>query len=193
MALRYLGLQQGEAVAVFVNNVAERSLVLYATLLLNVPFVNCNPRAAPNADEVRHFLMTSGARALIATDVALAMRLDEAAAREMKSMRLKVLLGNDTRQSHPETASYLYFGNQLVKAANRPDVPRSLDELENLLREQDDTMIILITSGTTSPLKGCAVRLGQHESQAICLRLAAYRQDIHVLLEKLRSLAQYKT
>lgn len=158
VAFRDLGLQQGEAVAVFVNNVAEWSLILYATMLLRVPFVNCNPRSAPNAEEVKHVLKTSGARAVIATDIELARRLEEAAPAEMKSMRFEMLLGNESRQPRSNSTSYLYLGTLLTKAASRPDLQQTLNELDKSLREQDDTVIIFFTSGTTSLPKGCAVR-----------------------------------
>lgn len=69
-----------------------------------------------------------------------------------------MLLGNESRQPRSNSTSYLYLGTLLTKAASRPDLQQTLNELDKSLREQDDTVIIFFTSGTTSLPKGCAVR-----------------------------------
>ena len=128
--LRALGLERGDRVALLLGNRIEFPLILFAAAHEGLVTVLLSTRQ--QKPEIAYVLTNCGAKILI-HEAALADRLPEA--RDVPNVAHRIAIDDDTR-----------FSRFAELAANAPQAPVDVGE--------EDTAMILYTSGTTGKPKG---------------------------------------
>ncbi|KAL9019132.1 MAG: hypothetical protein Q9185_003606 [Variospora sp. 1 TL-2023] len=136
------GIRKGDAVVIVVHSCAEWALCFWAAARLACPFVPINPAIASRANEIQHVLSAlKGIGAMIASDESIVKLLSGNAPAEVRSSTTKLVLGNIGM------IGWTAFDDALAMPA-APKAP----EVE---RAMEDTVLIILTSGTTALPKGC--------------------------------------
>ncbi|KAL8708125.1 MAG: hypothetical protein Q9220_006979 [cf. Caloplaca sp. 1 TL-2023] len=137
------GISKGDALVVVVHTCAEWVLLFWAAVKLNCPFVPINPAIVSRANEIKHSLgALERIGALVAADESI----------------VKLLLGNAPIEVHG-AGTKLILGKVGVigwtpfdDAFATPDKnPRMREAKQNM----KDTVLVVLTSGTTALPKGC--------------------------------------
>ncbi|KAL8643052.1 MAG: hypothetical protein Q9226_008438, partial [Calogaya cf. arnoldii] len=145
--LLYRFVWKGDAIAVFMDNRAEWSLLFWASVRLDAVFVPLNPRTIQSKEEANHVLRVTKPRAIAVLDMSAARELEAVAPDLIASVPLLIVLDSDgiglaeqwtamsSLMSNSPTAEAMAIKNQ--------DMPSPFNDL-------DQTMLINFTSGTTS-------------------------------------------
>lgn len=144
-ALQKHGVQPKSTIAVLLSGRAEFHMVLRAAVKLNCPFTPMNLRSAQNAQEIRHMLTLSDAKAVIVEDATLALHLEKNVPDLMREMQVKVMAGSEATVD-----SYVSLNELVSEAARDEDFQARSQALDKIDRQLDDTVFIWFTSGTTS-------------------------------------------
>jgi long-chain acyl-CoA synthetase len=159
-ALQSLGIKKGDNVAFLLGNTPHFLISLYATMRIGATAVPVNPIYTP--DEISYIIHNSDAKAVIALD--LLLPLVEQAAGAFPTVEHYVIC-----ETVPETPAKIAALPEAVKvkvrsftqliASGKPNVmPVDVDE--------NETAIILYTSGTTGRPKGAMLTHGNLYSNA---------------------------
>ncbi|KAL8650678.1 MAG: hypothetical protein Q9210_003690, partial [Variospora velana] len=136
------GISKGDAVVVVVHSCAEWALCFWAAARLACPFVPINPAIVSRANEIQHVLSAlKRIGALVASDEYIVKLLSGNAPAEVRSSTTKLILGD------VGMIGWTAFDDALAMPA-APKPP----EIE---RAMEDTLLIVLTSGTTALPKGC--------------------------------------
>ncbi|KAI4113619.1 MAG: hypothetical protein LQ345_005438 [Seirophora villosa] len=136
------GTSKGDAVVVVVNSCAEWALCFWAAARLACPFVPINPAIVHRANEIQHVLSAlKSIGVLVASDEVIVKLLSGNAPAEVRSSSVRLLLGN------VGMVGWTAFDDALAM----PAPPRS-PEVEQAM---EDTVLIVLTSGTTALPKWC--------------------------------------
>ncbi|KAL8846667.1 MAG: hypothetical protein Q9221_008253 [Calogaya cf. arnoldii] len=136
------GISKGDAVVVMVDSCAEWALCFWAAARLACPFVPINPAIVSRPNEIRHILSSlEGIGALVAKDEFIVKLLAGNAPAQIRGTNTKLILGN------VGMVGWTAFNDALVTS----DLP----ETPTVERAMDDTVLIVLTSGTTALPKGC--------------------------------------
>ncbi|KAI4224909.1 MAG: hypothetical protein L6R36_004309 [Xanthoria steineri] len=140
--LTQAGISKGEAIVVVVDSCAEWAVCFWAAARLACPFVPINPAIVGRAHEIKHVLSAlERIGALVAKDEFTVKLLAGNAPAEVRSSSLKLILGN------VGMIGWTPFADALTMTA-LPKVPAAE-------RAMEDTVLIVLTSGTTALPKGC--------------------------------------
>jgi len=147
-ALQDLGVEKGDHVAFLLGNTPHFLISLYATMRLGATAIPINPIYSP--DEIMYIVHNSDAKVIIALD--LLLPLVEKAAAALPTVEKYIIC-----ETSPETPENMAALPEEVKAkvhsfarllaTNKPDV-------EVMPLDENETAIILYTSGTTGRPKG---------------------------------------
>ncbi|WP_203245917.1 fatty acid--CoA ligase family protein [Sporosarcina beigongshangi] len=159
-ALQNLGVEKGDNIAFLLGNTPHFLIALYATMRIGATAVPVNPIYTP--DEISYILHNSDAKAVIALD--LLLPLVEQAAGAFPTIEHYVIC-----ETVPETPAKIAALPEAVKAkvlsftqliaTGKPNVkPVAVDE--------NETAVILYTSGTTGRPKGAMLTHGNLYSNA---------------------------
>ncbi|KAL8733533.1 MAG: hypothetical protein Q9181_003549 [Wetmoreana brouardii] len=136
------GISKGDAVVVVVNSCAEWVLCFWAAARLGCPFVPINPAMVNRANEIQHVMSALGAiGALVANDESIVKQLSGDAIAGVHNTSIKLILGN------VGVSGWTAFGDAFAEA--------KLPKLSTAEQKMEDTMLIVLTSGTTALPKGC--------------------------------------
>ena len=136
------GINKGDALIVVTYSCAEWVLFFWAAARLGCPFVPINPAIASRANEIQHILSALGKiGALVTNDDSIVQLLSRNAPAEVQNSTLKVILG--------EVA--VSGWTPLRDAFATPELPRHTVVEQSM----DETVLIVLTSGTTALPKGC--------------------------------------
>ena len=142
---RYLtkaGVSNGDAIVVVLYSCAEWVLCFWAAAKLGCPFVPINPVLVNRANELQHILNAfERIGALIADNESTVELLARNAATEVRNTNIKMVMGNVGK------AGWAAFND----AFEMPELPKS-PAVEHSL---EDTVLVVLTSGTTALPKGC--------------------------------------
>ncbi len=139
--LRAQGVVKGDRVALILANSAEFAALYFGCLFTGAVAVPVNQ--ALHTDDVRHILEHSGARLLLFSRCTRPLVLQ--ATEKLPHLRqLRVVLGQETN-FHPEDVEEAWSFDQ-ADFAGEPEPMAGLDD--------EDTLLILFTSGTTGRPKG---------------------------------------
>ncbi|KAL8833927.1 MAG: hypothetical protein Q9176_007749 [Flavoplaca citrina] len=136
------GTSKGEAIVVVVDSCAEWALCFWAAARLGCPFVPINPAIIGRANEIHHILSSlERIGALVAKDEAIVKLLNGNAPAEVRNSKITMILGD------VGVVGWTAFNDALAtsKAAAMPEVEMAME----------DTVLIVLTSGTTALPKGC--------------------------------------
>ncbi|MER6379416.1 AMP-dependent synthetase/ligase [Streptomyces sp. NPDC001118] len=165
-----LGLRPGDRVAIQSTLRPEWTFALLGAAASGLVLVSLLPTTVP--EEIAHVLGDSGATAVICEDAAQLAKI-RAAGPRLPQLRHTVLI-EEPEQCGAGSAATGSTGNPL-----RDDGTMTLDQLRRLgqttvssaeLRSRqdavrpDDVLVVLYTSGTTGPKKGCALSHGNYVS-----------------------------
>jgi len=136
------GVGKGEPLVVVVHTCAEWVLCFWAAARLGCPFVPINPAIVSRANEIQHILSAlERIGALVANDESIVKLLSENAPAEMHSISTKLILGS------VGMAGWTTFNDAVATPA--------LSKPSAVEQNMDDTVLIVLTSGTTALPKGC--------------------------------------
>jgi len=136
------GISKGDALVVVVHSCAEWVLCFWAAARLGCPFVPINPAIVSRANEIQHILSAlERIGALVANDESIVKLLSGNAPTEVRHTSTKLILGS------VGMAGWTTFND----AVATPGLSNSLAVEQNM----DDTVLIVLTSGTTALPKGC--------------------------------------
>ena len=136
------GVSKGELVVVVTHSCAEWALCFWAAARLGCPFVPINPAIVSRANEIKHILTALGRISmLVADDESIAKLLFSNALTEVQNIKIKLILGSIG------TIRWTAFND----AFGTPVPSEPLAAEQNM----DDTVLIVLTSGTTDLPKGC--------------------------------------
>lgn len=147
-ALQSLGIKKGDNVGFLLGNSPHFLISLYATMRLGATAVPINPIYAP--DEIAYIVKNSDAKAIIALDALLP--LVEKAAGLFTSVENYIIC-----ETQPDTASKLAALPDSLKAKMKSFtflLTTSSPQEISVEVAEDDTAVILYTSGTTGHPKG---------------------------------------
>ncbi|KAL8778974.1 MAG: hypothetical protein Q9213_007159 [Squamulea squamosa] len=136
------GVRKGETVVVIVYSTAEWALCFWAAARLACPFVPINPAIVGRAVEIQHiFGMLDRIGALIAADESIVKTLLAHSPAKLAETSVKLVLGD------VEMAGWTAF-NDVFRT---PD----LSQPSTVEHDMSDTVLVVLTSGTTAMPKGC--------------------------------------
>ncbi|KAL9005316.1 MAG: hypothetical protein Q9188_001907 [Gyalolechia gomerana] len=136
------GIGKGDAIVVVVNTCAEWVLCFWAAARLACPFVPVNPAIVSRANEIQHVLSAfERIGALVANDESTVRLLTGNAPAKVHSSSIKFILGN------VGMVEWTAFDDALATAG--------LPEAPAVEHAMDDTVLVVLTSGTTALPKGC--------------------------------------
>ena len=143
------GISQGDRVVVFLFNGAEWALLLWACVKLGATFVPLDPRSVSRPEEVRHYLQIVKPAVLVVGDNLTAEAMQRNNTTEVHSISLRLIADGHGKSANGwSTVEDIFLApDQLhlgLAAINK--VPIDMDE---------DVVIILFTSGTSSLPKAC--------------------------------------
>ena len=167
-ALRDLGVGKGDHVAFLLGNTPHFLISLYATMRIGATAIPINPIYTP--DEISYIVHNSDAKAVIALD--LLLPLVERAAGAFPSVENYVIC-----ETLPETPEKMAALPEAVKAKVHPFsqlVAVGKQGTQPIRLDENETAIILYTSGTTGRPKGAMLTHGNLYSNA--RDVAAYLQ-----------------
>lgn len=146
-ALKASGVNQGDNVAFLLGNTPHFLISLYATMRIGATAVPINPIYTP--DEISYILKNSDAKAVIALD--LLLPLVEQAAHAFPQISSYIIC-----ETTPETAEKLQGlpDSLKTKVKSFTALIQSGEMIAPIETAQDDTAVILYTSGTTGHPKG---------------------------------------
>jgi len=148
VALVAAGVRPGMRIVAFLPNCIEFHIVFKAAVKLNCPFAPLNPRAVGNAEEVRNVFDVVGPSVIITEDTPTANKLATCAPEYLDTLHSRLIVNPSPDGDAPD--SWQIFGN-FLQAPNAGEV---LGDLK-ITRNEDDVVLVLLTSGTTSLPKGC--------------------------------------
>lgn len=147
-ALKELGVQKGDHVAFLLGNTPHFVISLYATMRMGVTAIPINPLYTP--DEITYIIRNGDVKAVIALDGLLPFV--EAGIQAFPEVKFYVVCETKTETSEKMQAlpqqvkERVYSFSQLMAQSEAKVKPSEIDD--------DDTAIILYTSGTTGHPKG---------------------------------------
>lgn len=135
-------ISKGDALVVVVHSCAEWVLCFWAAARLGCPFIPINPAIVSRANEIQHILSTlERIGALVANDESIVKLLSENAPTEVRNTSTKLILGS------VGMAGWTTFNDAVATSG--------LSEPAAVEHVMDDTVLIVLTSGTTALPKGC--------------------------------------
>jgi len=136
------GISKGDALVVVVHSCAEWVLCFWAAARLGCLFVPINPAIVSRANELKHILSAlERIGALVANDESTVKLLSGNAPVEVRNTSTKLILGS------VGMVEWKAFGD----AVAMPDLPKPSTVEQNM----GDTVLVVLTSGTTALPKGC--------------------------------------
>ncbi|KAL8691266.1 MAG: hypothetical protein Q9218_003468 [Villophora microphyllina] len=136
------GISKGDAIVVVVDSCAEWVLSFWAAVRLACPFVPINPAIVSRSDEIQHVLSAlERIGALVAKDEFIVKLLSGNAPAEVRGSGVRLVVGN------AGMIGWTAFEDALAMPA--------LSEAPAVKRAMEDTVLIVLTSGTTAHPKGC--------------------------------------
>ncbi|KAL8941853.1 MAG: hypothetical protein Q9216_001997 [Gyalolechia sp. 2 TL-2023] len=136
------GISKGDAIVVAVSTCAEWVLCFWASARLACPFVPINPAIISRANEIQHVLSAvERIGALVANDESIVRLLSSNAPAEVHHSSIRLILGN------VGMVGWAAFDDVLAA----PGIPK----LPAVEQAMEDTVLIVLTSGTTALPKGC--------------------------------------
>lgn len=137
------GLSKGDPIAVLVLNGVEWPLICWAALLIECPMVNIDCQASKNPEVIRHMLTVSGAKAIIAWDAGTVATLRKNVPEQLDGMVAKFVASElNPIEDWQSLSSCLSEHQEMADSSPNPG-------------KEEDVVMILFTSGTTSLPKGC--------------------------------------
>ncbi|AYC30154.1 fatty acid--CoA ligase family protein [Paenisporosarcina cavernae] len=159
-SLKSLGVEKGDHVAFLLGNTPHFLISLYATMRIGATAIPINPIYTP--DEISYIIQNSDAKAVIALDMLLP--LVEKAAAAFPSVHNYIICETSADAADkiaalpasilPKVKAF----SQLLMGATPDSLPEEVS--------QDDTAVILYTSGTTGRPKGAMLTHGNLYSNA---------------------------
>ena len=136
------GISKGDAVVVVTYSCAEWVLCFWAAAQLGCPFVPINPALVSRANEIRHVLSAlTRIGALIVEDESIVKLLSGNVPAEVRKTGTNLILGS------AGMIGWTAFEDALsTPGLSKPPVAK---------QSMDDTVLIVLTSGTTALPKGC--------------------------------------
>ncbi|KAL8703643.1 MAG: hypothetical protein Q9201_003181 [Fulgogasparrea decipioides] len=135
-------IRKGDAVVVVVNSCAEWVLCFWAAARLGCPFIPINSAIVGRANEIQHVMSMLGAiGALVANDESIVKQLSGNATARVHNTSIRLILGNFG------VSGWTAFGDAFAEA----ELPKPSAAEQNM----EDTVLIVLTSGTTALPKGC--------------------------------------
>ncbi|WP_124069400.1 fatty acid--CoA ligase family protein [Filibacter tadaridae] len=159
-ALQDLGIGKGDHVAFLLGNTPHFLISLYATMRIGATAIPVNPIYTP--DEISYIIQNSDAKAVIALDMLLP--LVEKAAGAFPTVEHYIIC-----ETTPETPAKIAALPEAVHAKIRPFsqlIASGKPGLEPVAVDDNETAIILYTSGTTGRPKGAMLTHGNIYSNA---------------------------
>lgn len=136
------GIRKGDAVVAIVHSCAEWALCFWAAVKLGCPFVPINPAIVSRASEIQHILSVLGRTgALVANDESIVTMLLANAPVEVRTTNIKLILKD------VGTTGWKAFDDAFAMPCH--STPSAVEHNMN------DTVLIVLTSGTTNLPKGC--------------------------------------
>lgn len=136
------GVKKGDAMVVVVHSSAEWALCFWASARLGCPFIPINPALVSRANEIQHVLSAIGSiGTLVANDETIVRLLSGNASVEVNATSVRIILGS------VGMIGWTAFEDALA----RPE-PSTLPAIE---QRMEDTVLVVLTSGTTALPKGC--------------------------------------
>ena len=148
-ALAGAGIRPGMRIAAFVTNGVEFHIALRAALELNCIFAPLNPKTAFNAAETKHTLELLEPNVVLVEEASIAKKLEDSSYEIMKTVSVK-LLSPVAGEMEAALSGWRKL-TTFVEAAKDDGILERL----NIVRKEDDVILVLMTSGTTSLPKGC--------------------------------------
>ncbi|KAL8846483.1 MAG: hypothetical protein Q9221_008427 [Calogaya cf. arnoldii] len=142
-----IGLRKGDAIAVFIDNRAEWSLLFWASVRLDAVFVPLNPRVIQSTEEANHVLRVTKPQAIAVLNMSAARQLEAVAPSLIASVPLRIVLdpnGSGLAEQWTVMGSLMLNSSIAnVMAIEKQNMPSPVNDL-------DQTMLVNFTSGTTS-------------------------------------------
>ena len=136
------GLRKGNAVVVILNSGIEWALCFWAATKLGCPFVPINPAIVSRAREIQHILgALEKIGALVVNDEAMVNIVAKSAPAALHDSAIKISLGG------VKASEWTSFNEAFTSSGNADCSPAD--------QQMDDTVLIVLTSGTTTLPKGC--------------------------------------
>ena len=150
-------------------NQAECGLLFWTSARLGSPCVPLSPRSLARLEELKYTLRVAGVGTLVATDDDQAAQSDEIAPEILRKVPIKIIVkcGRTTLPS-----SWISLAEVLARLLG-------IATLSTSQTRCTDTVLLLLTSGTTSTPKACP-----HSSRTLCLPYLAYRSLRHIDADK---------
>lgn len=161
-AMAAAGVRPGMRIVAFLANCIEFHITFRAALELNCAFAPINPRSVGSAEEVQNIYDVVKPAVVLAEDLVLATKLEKLAPESTNKLHLRLV-------ANPDDDVGLLRGWQSMAAFMKPsDNTNGLRGLE-ITRDENDVVLIFMTSGTTSLPKGCP-----HTNRSITTGVRAY-------------------
>jgi crotonobetaine/carnitine-CoA ligase len=168
VALRGVGVGQGDRVATMIDNCIDGPVIWTATTLLGA--VDVSVSTAYRGTLLAHALNLSEAEVLYAD--AAAMEVIAGALPELTSLKTVILRG--TKSAIPDVSLAVHWQSDLLSAVDGTFEPERLPAAH-------DIACVVFTSGTTGPSKGALVPWGALATGATALNTVMTSEDVFYL------------
>lgn len=142
------GIRPRMRIVAFLSNCIEFHIVFLAALELNCCLAPVSPRAVSNGEEVRNIYNVIKPQVVVAEDLILASKLEEFDPESSAKLRLRLIANDD---SGDKTLA----GWQSMSVFMKPLDEKTPLSLSNVGGDENDVLLVFMTSGTTSLPKGC--------------------------------------
>lgn len=147
-SLQEMGIGRGDHVAFLLGNTPHFLISLYATMRIGATAIPVNPIYTP--DEISYIILNSDAKAVVALD--LLLPLVEQAAGAFPTVEHYIIC--ETEQETPQKLAALPAGLKEKVHAFSQLIAKGSIECDPVSLDENETAIILYTSGTTGGPKG---------------------------------------
>ncbi|PMD40355.1 acetyl-CoA synthetase-like protein, partial [Hyaloscypha variabilis F] len=166
LSLYTSGIRPKDRIVAFVTNGAEWHILLRASLELGCVFAPLNPKTVNNRAEARHLMEMLFPKVVLVQDADVAEKLWEHAPESMAGVDVKLVSPEEKGELVPADVPEGWLAlSEFLESGKGRGREVAEKEIERIERNDEDVVVVLMTSGTTNLPKGCPITSKGYSSQ----------------------------